>query len=305
MTLSRGRHAPLALVALLAVVGLTACTGVGAEQLDAHTPGEGATQGSGGDAGAGTSAFPGLYLDADVAIVGESETRLTVATTRSCPELSGMLAAGQWRLVDRLSFGGLDAEAIAMLAGFGGVEGALLQRGDALAFAAFDGGAACTATIATVAEGDLTLAGGELPGATSGWVAATRCYASRSDGDLTVMVYFDTDAGIGGQGEFTLSGSADGYVVGAADDSPVDLNLLRHGDRFLRAMTAAYATQSEPPLIALEAGETFTGTVTIDPAADAASPSGTVAFRGLVDDSWETEYAVTLPFACPGTIEMS
>lgn len=311
----------VAAAAALATVGLVACsgTGMGADAVATERamsepgPGTGRDAPDAGDAGgagdasvadADQMAFPGLYLTSDVAVVAAEPTHLGLVASRSCDDLAAMLVAGQWRSVDRLSFGALGAEALAVLAGFGGMAGELLQRGDHLAFVALDGGAACGATVATASRGELTLAGAGLPGNSPGWVAATQCLVSKSTGDLTVNVYFDTDADVGGQGQIALERAGDGYVVNAEDGSAVNLHLLRHGDRFLAAMTEAYATSTEPPLVPLVAGDSFSGSATVESSADGVAPVGQVTLQGLLDEtSFEGEITVALPFACPGVVE--
>ncbi|WP_308796680.1 hypothetical protein [Agromyces silvae] len=314
MTRSRFSTALVLAAALVSAVGLTACTdtdtadtgaGAGSAASDRPSAGAGAPSPTVPEADGGVmSAFRGLYVTADVALVAAGESSLMLASSRSCDDLSAMLAAGEWRTVDRLSFGALGAEALAMLSGFGGVAGELLQRGDALAFAAMDGGSACTATVAPVSRGDLTLEGGGLPGAAPGWVATTQCMRSTSTGDLIVSVYFDTDANLGGQGQVSLLRSGDGYAVSADDSSSVNLHLLQHGDRFLQAMTDAYATASEPPLMPLEPGDAFSGEATVHAGSADASPAGEIVLRGLVDvNTYESEITIGLPFACPGVVE--
>lgn len=296
MTTSKG----LAVLAALLATVLAGCS-AGAESPPATTKSAAADADGATVAGGSAGMFPGLYVTADVAVVSESTAGIRYASGRSCDDLSTMLASGQWRLVDKLSLGGLGEEQRAMLAGFGAVAGDLLQRGDALAFVAFDGGGACTATVSPVPRSELTLEGTGLPGTATGWATATRCYVSETTGDLTVTVYFDTDSLIGGQGQFSLVKSGDDYVVTADDETAI--NLLRHDSRFLHAMTAAYGTGRVPWSLELEPGDGFSGTATVAAEGDV-PPAGEVMLRGLVDETSDAEFAVGLPFACAGTAEL-
>lgn len=318
MTVSRIPRVLLLATALLTMTGLVACTG--------GTVGPAAEGNAAGSAESSLLAgFPGLHVTPDVAILTEDDSRARLATLRSCDELSGMLSAGQWRLVDRVSHGAIGEGASAMMSGFGSVAGDLLQRGDRLVFAALEGGETCSATVADVFHGDLVLEGAGLPGTTPGWVAATRCYRSADTGAITVSVYFDTDDKVGGQGQFVLLPSGGDYVVDSADGSSLTMNLLSHGDRFLSVLTSAYSSLTELPFLALAAGEDFTGDAVVETDADGL-PSGQVVLRGLVaddelgyddygddqyeydeyeydDDSGAGEISMTLHFACAAIIE--
>ncbi|MEV6813204.1 hypothetical protein [Micromonospora sp. NPDC051296] len=285
---------------LAAVLALAACTGDGRPTADAPAP-----TGRSAEAGPATG-FAGLYLTSDVVPVSESETQVVLASGRSCRDLSGMLVAGQWRLVDRLSFGKLSDEEVALLAGFGGIPGDLLQRGDRLVFAGLEGGVACTATVVEVARGEITIEGKGLPGTSSGWVAATRCYRSKADGALTVSLYFDTDDKVGGQGQIVLNRAGDRYQVDD-DASALTLALLRHKGRFLGSMSAAYADLRRRPagLSQLGPGGSFAGSATLRPDPDETTPAGVIDLAGLVDgDGGGGRITLSLPFSCPTVIEI-
>ncbi len=313
MTTREPRRILAAVVGLAAMLALTACTGSDSTSDGSTSVGRSDGGAAAADGGAAPAAFAGLYLTDDVVPVSESETQVTLASGRSCQELSGMLAAGQWRRVDRLSFGKLSEEEVALIAGFGGIPGDLLQRGDRLVFAGLEGGAACTATVAEVSRGKITLDGVGLPGKSPGWVATTRCYLSKSDGALTVSLYFDTEAKVGGQGQVVLSRAGDRYEV-EDDSSALTLALLRHRGRYLDSMSAAYADLSRRPagLSELGAGGSFAGGATLrpDPAATApdpaaAGPTGVIDLAGLVDeDGGGGQIKVSLPFSCPTVIEI-
>lgn len=305
MTEHKPYRAVLLAGALLATTALGACTG---DDKPAGTGGPGDTGQPA--AGGGLTTFTGLYVTGDVVPVSESATQVTLASGRSCQDLSLMLAAGQWRLVDRLTFGKLGDDEAAMIAGFGGVPGDLLQRGDTLVFAALEGGAACTATVTAVPRGDVTLEGGDLPGKSPGWVATTRCYRSKSSDDLTVSVYFDTDAKIGGQGQIALTKDGAGYQA-SDDTSALNLTLVRHQSRFLDSMSAAYAKPDQRPaglgLSELEPGGSFAGTATLDPGTPDDAPAGVIELSGLLDpdgDDYEAQIKISLRFACPAVFEI-
>ncbi|MEV0733213.1 hypothetical protein [Polymorphospora sp. NPDC050346] len=300
MTASKPHRALLLAAGLLAMAGLVACTG----------DDEGPTMGNRGDAGAptaggGLTTFAGLYVSADVVPVTQTETQVTLASARPCQDLSKMLAAGQWRLVDRLTYGKLGDEELALIAGFGGVAGDLLQRGDTLVFAGLEGGSACTATVSTVPRGEIKLEGGDLPGTTPGWVATTRCYRSKSTGDLIVSVYFDTDAKVGGQGQVSLVKSGDGYTVDTEDTSSITLSLLRHKGRYLNTMSAGYAKMSQPEgFVELEPGDSFAGSATLQEGTADKLPAGEIVLTGLLDsNSYDAEIDISLRFACSGVVE--
>ncbi|MFI7080309.1 hypothetical protein ACIBO1_23695 [Micromonospora sp. NPDC049903] len=288
---------------LAVVLTLTACTGGGSTP---DTAPEGRPGGGVGatDDGAPPAAFPGLYLAADVVPVESSDTRITLASGRRCRDLSAMLAAGQWHRVDRLTFGTLGSAEVALLAGFGGVAGDLLRRGDRLVFAGLEGDPACTATVTEVTRAEIGIEGRGLPGASPGWVATTRCYRSKADGTLTVSLYFDTEAKVGGQGQLVLTRSGDRYQVDD-DTSALTLVLLRHSGRYLTSMSAVYAEPRRRPagLSQLVAGDSFRAEVTVrDGTAD--RPAGTVEIAGLADESRGGKVTVSLPFTCAHVTEI-
>ncbi|TCB98467.1 hypothetical protein E0H26_08800 [Micromonospora zingiberis] len=284
---------------LVALLALAACTGGTGPPAEGPVPPGAAAVPPG--AAVGPDAFPGLYVTGDVVPVSASASQVTLASGRSCPELSAMLAAGQWRTVDRLSFGKLGEREVALLAGFGGIPGDLLSRGDRLVFAGLTGGSACTATVSETATGEITVAGAGLPGRSPGWVATTRCYRSKSDGTLTVSFYFDTDGKVGGQGQIALTRDADRYAV-ADDASASTLTLLRHDSRFLGAMSAAYADPRRRPagLRQLVPGDAFTGTAEVRDGS-----AGVIGLAGLeAEDGGRGAIEVSLPFSCPAVIEI-
>ena len=299
MTTREWRRALLA-TAAAGLLTLTACTdghpSAGARSPAAAAPSADDVSRTEG----GPDTFPGLYVTADVVPVTASASQLTLASGRSCRELSAMLAAGQWRRVDRLHFGKLGEQEVAMLAGFGGIPGDLLSRGDRLAFAGLAGDPACTATVSEVASGEVTVAGSGLPGRSAGWVATTRCYRSKSDGTLTVSFYFDTEGRVGGQGQLALSRGTDGYTV-ADDSSAMTLTLLRHDSRFLDAMSTVYADLRRRPagLRALVPGDAFTGSAEVNE-----DSAGVVELAGLVAEDGGGAVEVSLPFSCPTVIEI-
>ncbi|WP_431729305.1 hypothetical protein [Verrucosispora sp. TAA-831] len=291
-----------ATLGLAVVLALTACTGGGSDP-DTTPEGQPAGAGPTGD-GAAPAAFPGLYLAADVVPVESSDTRITLASGRRCGDLSAMLAAGQWHRVDRLTFGTLGSAEVALLAGFGGVAGDLLRRGDRLAFAGLEGDPACTATVTEVTRAEIGIEGRGLPGTSPGWVATTRCYRSKADGTLTVSLYFDTEAKVGGQGQIVLTRSGDRYQVDD-DTSALTLVLLRHSGRYLTGMSAVYAEPGRRPagLSQLVAGDSLQAEVTVrDGTAD--RPAGTVEIAGLADESRGGAVSVSLPFACAQVTEI-
>lgn len=272
------RGAPALLIALALGAALAGCTGDPTSSPADPAP----------DAGAGPAAsaggFPGLHVAGDVGILIEDETHLVLASTRSCDDLSAMLAAGQWRESDRLSLASIGAEAAALVTGFGMSPGSVLERGDRRVFAAVEGDPFCSATVADIAPGELTLEGPAMPGTSPGWAAAPRCYASAETGVLTLGVLFDTDARIGGQAQLTLVPQAEGYALDTEDGSSFTLNVLAHEGRLLRTMTAAFEQAGELPFRSLMPGPGFAAD--IDVSLDAGGrPGGTITLHGLrIDD---------------------
>ncbi len=301
MTASKPTRSALLVVALLATALLTAC---GNDSGDAGPTAPAPSSVDAREAGVESASLPGLYVAGDVVVAYETPHSVVFASTRTCDDLSAMLAAGQWRVVDRLSLGALGEAERGMLAGFGGVAGDLLERGDELVFVGLEGVENCTAVVARVASGPLTLEGAGLPGSSPGWATATRCYVSASTGDLILSVYFDTAAGLGGLGQISLRRSGDGYVVTPEDAEGLNMNLIRHGGRLLSAMTGMFAGAAPTEVIPLEPGDGFGGSVTLDEDTTASAPTGQIVLHGLLDpDTYDSEIALGLPFACPRVIE--
>jgi hypothetical protein len=281
------------IVVALAVAALAGCTGD-------HKARTGSPSGS-APATTTVQGYPGLYYDAStVSVVAGGPDELRLVGGVECAAMDAMLSAGQWRVVDRLRLPQASS-GLATLTGI--VPGLLLQRDSTLVFVALRGERQfCTATVTTVRRDGIAVTGTGLPGAAQGWAATTACTRTAPDA-LTVSVYFDTTAHVGGLVTAPLAGRDGGYRV---DGAGADLNvlLLRHTSHLLEVFGSALTGGSPGEGVSLhelEAGDGFAGQVTVD-AGSPDRPHGTFTMSGLVDPDSGGQVSLTVPFACPSVL---
>lgn len=293
-TTAPDRRLGVLFLAALVVAALAGCTGD-------HKPRGGATPGAPTTA---VDGYPGLYYDASVvSVVAGTADQLQLVGGVDCAAMDAMLSAGQWRVVDRISLP-TASSGLATLTGI--VPGLLLQRGSTLAFAALRGKPQfCTATVTTVQHDGIAVTGKGLPGAAQGWAATTAC--TRTDPDsLTVSLYFDTAAHIGGLVTAPLVKKGAGYQL---DGAGADLSvlLLHHTSHLLEAFGAAITNGAGGQGVSLtevEAGDDTAGTASVD-AGTPDRPHGTFTMSGLLDPDSGEQVSLALPFACPGVLVLT
>ncbi|HEX5596910.1 MAG TPA: hypothetical protein VFX61_12975 [Micromonosporaceae bacterium] len=294
-SLTRLRRSALALAAALVLIG---CTSGSTNPATDPSP-----AGIDPAAARADAAFPGLYLSGAALPIAADDQRIELISAVPCAELAGLLGAGQWRVADELAMPASAGEAADLYAGFGIVPGQLLARDQSLAFATLSGDPTCSALISKVTRQDITVEGKGLPGVSPGWAANTSC--SRQAGKwLSMSLYFDTDARIGGIVRLTLKPKGDTFTVDMDDASSYSINLSTHRSQLLRTYSGVLARgpDAKPPagvtVRGLDPGERFTGTVQISSAPDQ-PPAGTVTLAGLVDEgTGEGDIRLVLPFAC-------
>lgn len=294
-TTTRDRVIRVLACAALLTIALAGCTGGNAPTGGS---GEQAARPSTDPASMVVDGYPGLYYDASaVSVVTDTPDELRLVGQLSCAAMDAMLSAGQWRVVDRISLPSASG-GLGVLAGI--VPGLLLQRGPSLAFVALTGERKfCTATVTKVQDQGIALAGKGLPGALAGWAATTECIRIGED-SLTVSLYFDTTAKLGG---VVMAPFVEKNGAYQADEASGDLSvqLLRHSSHVLETFGALLANGAKGrgvTISAPEPGDRFAGSATVDPAS-ADRPRGTFTLSGLVDPESGEQVTMTLPFACP------